>query len=101
MRPQPECPECEKLVKVSKESDKIGQFIDYLQSSKVVFAKWVENDDEEIPLDEILVPAYEYQSSNGINKLLAEYFGIDLDKVEKERSELLEWIQEKYEEESQ
>lgn len=102
MRPQPECPECEKLMNVSGESNKIGQFLDYfLPSEHLVLARWVDNEDSEIPLDEMLVPAYEYQNTNGINKLLAKYFKIDLDKVEDERRELLKWLQEKYEEDKQ
>lgn len=38
------------------------------------------------------VPAF--TGSNGINKLLAMYFGIDLDKVEAEHMEILKWLQE-------
>jgi len=38
-----------------------------------------------------------YRGTDGINRLLAKFFGIDLDKVENERRALLDWLQEKYE----
>ncbi len=81
--PQPECPECDKLTKVAPESQKIGEFIDWLQNEKKIhLAHWQEGDREEL--------AYAHES---IEKLLAEFFKIDLDKVEKERTALLKWIQ--------
>ena len=86
MRPQPECPECEKLSRVSEESNKIGEFLDYFIGSKgIILAEWDGED---------LVPMYQYHGEVGINRLLAEYFKIDLDKVERERRELLKWLQE-------
>lgn len=93
--PQPECPECEKLSAVAKKSNEIGEFLDYFLGSKnIVLAQWVENEDFDTNsyMPDILLPCQEYRGQNGINKLLAEYFGIDLNKVEQERMELLEWL---------
>lgn len=87
---QPPCPECEKLVTVSEESNKIGDFLAWLSSTKEVFlAGWY--GDEFLPHDATL-------SNRGIQKLLAEYFDIDMKKVEQERSALLKWLQSQYEE---
>lgn len=91
MHPQPECPECEKLAKVSEESNKIGDFLNWLSAYDIVLGGW--QGDEFVPSDFRL-------SDSGINKMLAEYFEIDLDKVDNEHRELLKWLQEKYEEES-
>lgn len=100
---QPACPECEKLSAVAEKSNIIGEFLDYFLPSKgIVLAKYLKevtydpDTDEEIELEdtEYLFPAYEFQTETGINKLLAEYFGIDLNKVEQERMALLEWLRE-------
>lgn len=93
---QPPCPECEKLTKVSEESNKIGNFLDWMYSRGLVLCTWEENDDEDTNdyLPDILVPASKYRTHSGIENLLAEYFGVDLDKVEKERRALLDWLRE-------
>ncbi len=88
-RPQPECPECEKLLKVSEESNKIGSFIDWLINKKgVTFARFDDDSEEYIP------HPLDYLS---INQLLGVYFEVDLDKVEKERRALLDWVREQQE----
>jgi hypothetical protein len=103
MKPQPACPECERLSDVADKSNAIGEFLDYFLPNKgIILAKHIKevryNEDmeqeEEIEDSEYLFPAYEYQGTNGINKLLAEYFNIDLNKVEQERRALLEWLRE-------
>ncbi len=71
----PACPECDKLAKVSEDSQKIGEFIDWLHSQEIELAKW--EDDELFTIHE------------SIEKLLAKYFEIDLVKVENERQALL------------
>lgn len=81
---QPQCPECERLAAVSEESNKIGDFLEWLQN-KVTFCEW---DDSHERYEK---HKYDYTSINGI---LADYFNIDLDKVEKERRALLEWLRE-------
>jgi hypothetical protein len=89
MKPQPPCPECEKLAAVSEESNKIGDFLNWLFSKDLLIAGYEHSGGRW----ETLV-VRKYQGSNGINRLLAEYYEIDLDKVEKERRALLEWLQE-------
>ena len=85
---QPECPECEKLVDVSKESQPIGEFIEWLKR-KYDICELVESEDmyggEYVPV---------YKTTN---QLLADYFQIDLDKVEHERRALLDWLREQHE----
>lgn len=101
-RPQPACPECDKLLKVSTDSNIIGEFLDMFLSSKGLhLARYIpvdgviqDEDDNDIHITEVLIPATEYRGDAGISRLLAEYFGIDLDKVEQERKALLEWMRE-------
>ena len=90
MRKQPECPECKKLSAVSEESNKIGDFLEWLSSKGFVIAGY----EHGIRNYEKLVAIRKFQASNGINNILAEYYGIDLNKVEKERQALLEWVRE-------
>ncbi|MFA5152110.1 MAG: hypothetical protein WC554_06110 [Clostridia bacterium] len=78
--------ETTKLVKVSPESLKLGAFLDWLQNQGIHLCKWEEThcsagDPED--LVEIRTPK---------EKLLAQYFEIDLDKVEIEKRNLLEEI---------
>lgn len=86
MSTQPATPECEKLAKVSEESNKIGAFLDWLKDKGIHLATWEYDEDLD---DERLFPHRE-----PIQNILAEYYGIDLDKVETERRALLDWIQE-------
>lgn len=71
-------PEHKRMKAVSEKSQAIGGFLDWLQNERgLVIAYW--NDWDE------LVP-----TSASIQRLLAEYFEIDLDKVEAEKQEMLE-----------
>lgn len=85
-------PECEKLHAVHEESQKIGEFIEWLRYDKGIQLGKYYTVDELNEAD----PGMEYQSGefiavyDPINKLLAEYFEIDLDKVEEERRQILE-----------
>lgn len=79
----PKTPELDKISKVSDKSQAIGEFLEWLvQKKEIVLAKWMDMEG----WDPQLVVAYEPK-----NKLLAEYFGIDQDKVENERRKLLEY----------
>ena len=80
--PQPECPECEKLSAVADESNNIGDFLDWLDNKGFLFCKYDK-------YEESYYPTYP-----DTQKLLAEYFNIDLNKVEQERRALLQWLQE-------
>lgn len=91
MRPQPACPECEKLAAVADDSNPIGQFIDWMRSNDLEICELVEGEFEWGSYEPV------YLGNSGINRLLAKYFDIDLDKVEQERRALLEWLQERHE----
>lgn len=84
-RPQPECPECEKLAKVSEDSNKIGDFMAWLSYRGIKFCKYDEGIEMWIP------------TNWSINHVLGRYYGIDLDLVDKERTALLEWLREQHE----
>lgn len=81
---QPETPECQRLSDVQTESNIIGEFLDWLTYDKQYEIC------ERYATTEAYLPVHETT-----NKLLAEYFEINLDKVEKERRELLEWLRNK------
>ena len=73
-----EYPEHVKMMKISDESQAIGQFIDWLE------------DEEDLYLmrrDEFGDYAYR---TEGIEQLLAKYFGIDLSKIEAEKRDMLQ-----------
>lgn len=77
----PACPENEKIAKLQGENKTIGDFLEWL-FDEYTLCSW----------DKV----YErYESNNkGVEKLLADYYGIDLDKVEQEKIALLKWIRE-------
>jgi hypothetical protein len=78
-------PEHERLKAVSKESNAIGQFLDWL-AGKYTIGKWEELECPCGSGDEVeqLMPA-----RPPIEKLLAEYFEINLDILEKEKQAML------------
>lgn len=80
-----ETPECEKLQSVSDTSQEIGAFLDWLQQEKgCVFSRYVGSNDR-------LVVDTDLENKE---RLLAEYFNIDLDKVEAERRALIKELRE-------
>lgn len=86
MTKQPECPECEKLSSVQEESNKIGEFMDWMiDNTSMHICDFVEYDNGE----SMFTPSSHYTRE----KLLAEYFKIDLHKVELERRALLAYLQ--------
>ncbi len=99
----PECPECDRMAKVSEVSQKIGEFLEWLESKDFRICQWVDgtsdaariaaafsfNTEKMDELDNVPNEGY-YPITTNIEKLLAEYFEIDLNKVEKERRALLE-----------
>lgn len=77
----PPTPELDKMLAVKDKSQMIGVFLDWLQDEKkIVFAKYYD--------EESLCPSYDT-----IEKLLADYFEIDLNKIEQERRAILESFQ--------
>jgi len=88
----PETPELEKMRAYAECSQNIGEFIDWLTDEKrVVFALW---DDDGDTGERILIP-----TCLSMNVLLAEFYNLDLDKIEEERRAILDYIHNKYKEE--
>ena len=109
-------PECEKLSKVSKESNKIGFFLDWLEERGIVLAEYPEHclsfksyekmgEDCKLGHDtrecDCGTPCGDYTPESGDilqatmtrkERLLADYFEVDLIAVEKERQAMLEDI---------
>lgn len=99
-KPEQKYPECDKLERVSDESQNIGEFIDWLHNEKGYcianthahqegcFARPEFDDDDDAECgykEDELQPIH-----LTIEKLLAEYFDVDMDKVEKERRKIIE-----------
>ncbi len=95
-------PEHDKLHKVVDESQAVGEFLEWLQGKKeVVLCKWKEWEEEErcIPvrqpdgsLEETRMYTHKAHMPiyTSTEKLLAEFFEIDLDKIEKEKQAMIE-----------
>lgn len=87
-KPVVKYPECEKMSQVRPQSQAIGEFLEWLRYEK----GWVL---ATVPEE------YEFtlvEASYSIEGLLAEFFGIDLDKVETERRQMLDEIRAVHEE---
>jgi hypothetical protein len=83
--------ECEKLLNVSDKSQVIGEFLDWLKYKKeIVLCKLVRSKSISMFEEDSHAPIFTPNE-----KLLAEYFNIDLDKVEQERRTMLKAIREK------
>ena len=81
-----EYPECEKMRKVKDQSQVIGEFLDWLHGEKnILFAE----QRGEPPFDRILPVLFNTE------ELLAEFFNIDLKKVEQEKRAMLDEIRKK------
>lgn len=84
-------PEHEKLQAVVDKSQAIGTFIEWLQDvKKLHLAKWTDIEHEDIVTDEIHIVQELCLEPLDINKTLAEYFEIDLNKLEQEKRDMLE-----------
>ena len=83
-----ETPECDKLHEVAEDSNKIGEFLEWLQGERqCVIAEYTGNPD--------LCGQYElFPVKESIVQLLAQFYDIDLEKVEKEKQAILELQQE-------
>lgn len=82
-----EYPECEKMAAVKDQSQKIGEFIEWLRSEKDwEICEWWGK----------LNHGGSYSPARfSTENLLAEFFNIDLDKVEKERRQMLDELRRK------
>lgn len=74
-------PEHEKLEKIAKFSQSIGAFI---EGGKYLLAEYVEIEGYR---EAQLLPV-----SRPLNEILAEYFDIDLDKIEEEKRQMLDCL---------
>jgi hypothetical protein len=73
-------PEHEKLLQISEQSQSIGEFLEWMHGTKGWTVAYVPS-----YYESTLVPV-----SYNINELLAEFFGIDLKKVEAEKRAMLD-----------
>lgn len=73
-------PECEKIHAKREESTTIGNFLDWAEEKGYVFCVLDHKYDDYYPI------------TKRIEELLADYFGIDLEKAEKERQQMIEEI---------
>ena len=84
-------PECDKIVAVHDQSQKLGEFLDWLREQGWELCAYQGVEDEESEE----TPDGWYPIHKPAEQLLAKFFGIDLNKVEAERRALLEAIREK------
>lgn len=81
-------PESDKMLAVHDKSQAIGEFMEWLQGERgIVLAEW----EDRTSRDAVLHPSHP-----GINQLLAQYFEIDLNVVEREKRAILAGIQASY-----
>ena len=73
--------ECDKMLKVRDQSQTIGEFLDWVQNEKG-YTLCERNEDRSF--DQTYFPA-----RFSMESILAEFFGINLNKVEKERRAML------------
>jgi len=79
--------ECDKMLAVKEQSEILSNFVDWLNEKQIILCKYDETDktDELFPIH------------NGYEKLFAEFFDIDLNKVGKEKQQILKDIRAKQE----
>ena len=78
-KPYPKTPELDKMKAVQAESQTIGAFLDAISQKEMILAEYDDKDR--------LFPVHK-----SIEQILADYFEIDLVKVEKERCAILDHI---------
>jgi hypothetical protein len=97
---EPKSPECEKMTKVAPVSQKIGEFFDWLRDEKKIsLAVRHEHTPEGCDVKRTgssrgatcgVSEGDLFYANVNMTNLLAEFFGIDLIKVERERRAILE-----------
>lgn len=80
-------PELDKMLAVKEKSHAIGEFLDWLDESSLVVCEYGVCDCDECG-NEL------YPARTSTEQLLADYFGIDLNKCEQERQQILKDIRE-------
>jgi hypothetical protein len=94
----PDAPECEKLSQVAPISQKIGEFVDWLRDEKKISLAVRHDHTAECDSTTGRRQSYDCGFQEGdlfyahadMTRLLAEFFNIDLNKVEEERRAILE-----------
>lgn len=81
-----------------KGSQQIGEFLDWLTGQGLMICAWHER--EAVGDTTMYTPSGWYPIREPIEKMLARYFDVDLDAVEKEKRTLLEALREAHKEES-
>ena len=82
---EPVCPECEKMRVVQKQSQAIGEFLEWLQEETDYTICRFEGDEHG--------NGRYYPAHVIVEKVLAEFFDIDLNKVEEERRAILAYME--------
>ena len=77
-------PTLDRMVEVQEQSQLCGEFLEWLQSKYTMFDKKIKR---ESPFMDVMRDTGDYINTE---KLLAEFFGIDLEEADKEKSMLLE-----------
>lgn len=89
-REYPETPTLDKMISVAEDSNKIGDFLDWLRDNKkIILCKWHDYRKDEYES----LPTGFYQTHETFDSLLHEYFDIDPVREEMERKAVLEWVQ--------
>lgn len=87
----PHYPEHEKLKAVAETSQQIGNFLNWLEEEKgYVLCEYRERQEE----SHQIFPAQYRPVSINMNSILAEYFDIDLARLEDEKRQILELLRE-------
>lgn len=76
-----EYPEHEKMKAVKAESQAIGEFLEWLRSRNVILCEYVEGRN---------FPQHHELENKSEEKIIAEYFGIDLKKIDAEKQAMLD-----------
>ena len=79
----PECPECDKMIAVQDDSKQLGDFLDWLNFNGYAVCRFHQDAD---------FPDNPYMPIDNFERLLADYFGIDLKKAEQEKQAVLKAI---------
>ena len=98
------CPECDKMLAVRDKSNAIGEFLEWLQGErKLTLCREITHKEIEEAIDAGMEDEIDYKEGDltpdhtGIEALLAEYFDIDLKKVEEEKQAILQQVRAEHE----
>jgi len=93
-----EYPECEKMARARPKSQAIGEFLDWLQNEKGIQFGKTPTDEQIEEVEDTFGESWPdialWPETIRTEEILAEFFDIDLDKVEKEKREMLKKIRE-------